>query len=237
MRLKKIFDWIVKKLYPPRCIFCMRIMEDSAKLCVCRKCFGEIERIPPQRCPVCGRVTVLGNSVCWRCSSQKIPYSLHRSVYFYEGAVRRSIIRLKFQNKPQYADTMGRIISVYIPHGKTFDAVAYVPMTQKAEKKRGYNQSQLIAEGLSEASGLKTCELLVKVRETKKQSTLNFEKRQKNIKGAFKTTGDVRGKRIILVDDVFTTGATMCECASVLKRAGAAEVVCLSFAMTKEKQS
>ena len=235
MPLKKTFDWLLKKLYPPRCIFCGEVLEDGVKILVCKSCAVNAEKVSSVRCPVCGSVTELGTAVCWNCSVNKIPFESHRSVYYYCGGARRAVIRLKFRNKPHYAKTMGLLMSVYAPKPGNIDFVTFVPMTSRAVKKRGYNQSRLLAESIAENTGLECLQCLTKQRETNVQSTLKFTQRQKNISGAFKVSEDVRGKKLVLVDDVYTTGATIRECAKVLKKAGAAEINCITFAMTKGK--
>ena len=230
---KKTVDWIIKKFYPPRCIFCNTVMEDKVKLRVCKKCAAEIKRVPAEHCPICGKVSPLGNSVCWSCSMNKIPYNSHSSVYFYEGNVRKSLIRFKFRNKPQYAETMGMLMAAYAPASSNFDIITYVPMSKHAVKTRGYNQTKLLAESISRILGKPCEESLSKIKETKRQSSLKFKQRQKNVVGAYLGDENLTDKTVLLIDDIFTTGATFKECAKALKKAGVKEINCLSFAMTR----
>lgn len=143
-------------------------------------------------------------------------------------------MRMKFGNKPHYTKVMGQLMSTYIPSG--FDFVTSVPMSQKRFNKRGYNQSRLIAESICECCSLEYRETLVKVKDNKVQSMLKFTQRQKNVQGAYKVQADVKGCSVLLVDDVFTTGATINECSKVLKRAGAKSVDCVTFAMSYRKR-
>ena len=232
---KRIVEFIKRKLYPPRCIFCRDVLADDVKLCVCKRCSENIKRIPSERCPVCGLVTPLGSNVCWSCASKKMYFNYHRSPYFYEDDVRRTILRLKFARKAQYCKTMGIIMAAYIPYDVNFDCVTWVPMTKKQVKQRGFNQSELLAREIAKVCGFVPCELLVKIKNTEKQSKTKASKRAENVKGAFSCGHDLHGKNILLIDDVFTTGATLNECSKVLKKRGADRIYCLTFASAKPK--
>lgn len=211
-------------------------MNDSVKLCICSACTSKIKRIPSERCPVCGLVTPLGSSVCWNCASKTIYFKSHKSPYFYEDDVRRAVIRFKFYGKTHYADAMGTVMAAYIPFGVNIDYITWVPMTKTAIKARGYNQAELLAKTVSEYSNAQCIELLYKKRTVKRQSSLKASERIKNVKGIFGCTHDLHGKNILLVDDIYTTGATMNECSKILKKHGANEVYCITFASTKVKK-
>ena len=112
-----------------------------------------------------------------------------------------------------------------------FDLVAYVPMTRKATAKRGFNQSEVFARIISKRLNLDfEKNVLIKIRETKPQKSLNAAQRRTNLKGAFKVAKDVDGKSVLLVDDIITTGATLKENAKMLYKAGARRVTALTFA-------
>ena len=212
-------------------------MNDNTKLCVCGKCAVSVKKIPSEHCPVCGSVTELGDSVCWSCSNNKIPFKSHRSVYVYRDKAKRAVINLKFRGKRHYADTMGQLMSVYAPKSGSFDVVTFVPMTRKAVRKRRYNQAELLAGKIAEIIGKECKPCLKKIKETKEQSRLGFKKRLKNVAGAFVGLENVSGMKVLLVDDVYTTGSTMTAAAKALKNAGAVEVNCLSFAMTQRRKN
>ncbi len=233
--LKKIANSIKQKFYPPRCIFCRKVLEDGTKLCVCIDCAKNTERIPSQHCPVCGRSTKLGNILCYRCSVHTPFYRNHRSVYYYKDNVRKSLWYYKLRGKKQYGETMSMIMSGYVPFDATIDLITFVPMTKKTLKKRGYNQSEILAKGISSLVNIPLGEAVLKIRETKRQKNLKYAQRQRNLNGAFKATDTAQGKSILLIDDIFTTGATLNTVSKALKKGGAKEVYCLTFAMTADK--
>ena len=143
---------------------------------------------------------------------------------------------LKFTFSPDGAKAMGDYIAEKASRLKTqdFDLVAAVPMTVKKVVSRGYNQAELIGKQVSRYYKIpfnRKC--LKKLRETKPQHTLSGIERRINIRNAYAATADVKGKHILLVDDVATTGATLCECATTLLNAGARRVTLMTFAATK----
>ena len=117
---------------------------------------------------------------------------------------------------------------------KKYDIILYVPMFKKHKLIRGYNQSELIAQRLSNVLGIKLEKNnLVKIIETKKQSTLTKNQREKNVKNAFKLKNPekIKDKKVILFDDIYTTGSTVNECSKILKKAGATEIAILTIAV------
>lgn len=130
--------------------------------------------------------------------------------------------------------------NVYIENFFAPDIITFVPMSIKAEEKRGYNQSELLADALAKLLSLEAYCTLEKVKDTARQAELDFEERSKNLKGAFKVTDKkfVKGKHVLVVDDVLTTGATSHEVASALKTAGAKSVYLLTVAsVSREKKA
>jgi len=140
----------------------------------------------------------------------------------------------KFFDREYFKNMFGNILSGYVTRLGNFDIVTAVPVSGKRFAQRGYNQSELMARRLCRIAEMPYQECLKKIRDTKPQSRIGFRKRTKNVKGAFAVInrGEVAGKNILLIDDVYTTGATMRECSKVLKRAGAAAVYGLTLAMT-----
>lgn len=158
------------------------------------------------------------------------------SVFEYTGIVKESLIRFKFYNKPGYymtyarllADKLGKVTDI-----KNYQMVLSVPLHRHKEFSRGYNQARLISKALSRILKLRECSyLLRRERYTEAQSLLDKQKRNQNVKGAFVVVSPkkVRGKTILLVDDILTTGSTLEECSRVLKQAGAERVLALVVA-------
>ncbi len=151
--------------------------------------------------------------------------------FYYLEPVRGSIHRFKFRNSGGYAKAFAGYIceSLEGSHcAENADMITFVPLLKRDQKRRGYNQAQLIAKELSRLLDLPVKPLIRKVRRTEKQHDLSAEQRKQNLAGAFEAEPceDVRGKTIILCDDVVTTGSTLDETAKTLKSAGAKAVIC-----------
>jgi ComF family protein len=157
----------------------------------------------------------------------------------YKDMVRACIHRYKFTPVPALGQPLGLLAAqCALDHPEIApDVVTWTPLSRKSLKKRGFDQAQLLAEELARVRNMTCMPLLRKIRNTKPQSSLKGEsERRANVLGAYRLYGNVQvaGKRILLVDDVMTTGATLSECARVLLTAGAGEVVCLTLAMAGE---
>ncbi len=202
---------ILALLFPPKCILCKRVLERE-ETDLCHRC-----RTDGPVCPV---------------SRIKIPFvESWAAVWYYEGAVRGSILRFKFSGKRSYAPGYGRALAMRLqqeyPEG--FDLLTWVPTGSRRIRKRGYDQAQLLAQAVGSELGITPVKLLNKIRNTPPQSRIRGDaKRRANVLGAYKTidTAAFSGKRILLLDDVITTGATVSECARVLLTDGAKEVHC-----------
>lgn len=207
----RILDFILDLLYPPRCPFCRRLLPDGGET-VCRDCRrryteqrpgGYRREIPHTKCVI--------------------------APLAYEGAVRESLHRYKFSGVTAYARTYGEIIGKCIDENQfSCDIITWVPLSRKRLRRRGYDQARLIAEELARNLHIESKALLKKVKHTKPQSrTGNAGMRKANAAGAYACLDAeaAKGKRILLVDDIVTTGATLSECARILKAAGAAEII------------
>lgn len=203
----------------------------------------------PARCLLCGERTAGGADFCPDCAAKapKEPYrrllepagSGERPLrvlapFAYRGGLCGTLHRFKFQGRRALAEPLGRQMARVLPREEagSFDGVAWVPMTAKSRRKRGYDQSFLLAKAVARELGLPCLSLLEKLRETDVQHSLSKTKRVQNIKNAYGAAPNAAGKKILLIDDIVTTGATLTECARQLYRAGAKEVVCLCAADT-----
>ena len=163
------------------------------------------------------------------------------AVYYYDGPAAEIVKRFKFRSRPQLSDFMAQLmvnsINTYYKN-IIFDAVLFVPMLRVKQIDRGYNQSQLLAEDIASRLGLKVLyNVLGKRMKSKTQKYLSTEQRVKNAKGSFylKNNSHIIGKTILLVDDVFTSGSTVSECAAILKEGGALKVYTVTFTVPNKK--
>ncbi len=200
----------------------------------------------PPRCPFCGRV-LDRPGVCAGCASSlpwtaeadslwELPGALRCAApLWYEGAARQGLLRFKFQGAAGAADPLGGLIAQCAAERLSgeFDTVTWVPVSRKRLRRRGYDQAELLARGACRRWDAHPERLLEKVRDNPAQSGLtDGESRRENVKGVYRAAGDCRGRRILLVDDICTTGATLGQCAAVLLDAGAETVVCAAAART-----
>lgn len=206
--LKKLWRAWLSFVYPSRCPFCGDLVTKEGEFCQDCK----------ENLPHCGKYKLIPNS------KRKDLFCV-RAPYFYVGAAKRAVKALKFHRHKSAAVHFARAMARMQVSGlMQADYVTAVPISAKRLRNRGYNQSQLIAEQYAMTKGLPYLELLEKWKDNPKQSLqLSAKARAANVKGCYRVTEDaaVVGKTIVLVDDVYTTGATLRECARTLRRAGA----------------
>ncbi len=218
-------DW----LYPPSCAGCGKNGER-----LCTSCLQQIIPIDHQRaCPHCDLPEV--GHLCPDCQSQTPAFDQLRSFSKYEGILRQSIHRMKYENDLPLADTLCRmLISLFIQQNWQVDLICPVPLSPQRLRQRGYNQSALLAQILGWAVSIPfNNKALSRIRETRTQVGLNAEQRRANVQGAFTAQSKiVKHKTILLVDDIATTSATLSACAEALKAAGAVKVYAITLART-----
>lgn len=206
-------------VYPPKCVLCGDFLHGDEKE-LCRKCVGSL--------PV--------TNAC-NCFQYGIQFTDCLSALYYRP-IRRSFLRYKFEGRWHYSSTYSRwMIQCLGQYGRDIhcDVVTWVPLNRIRRMKRGFDQTELIARPVARYLGMELTPTLVKCRSIRAQSHLeDASLRWKNIRGAFAVkqgaSGMIQGKRILLIDDLITTGATLEEAAGVLMAAGAAEVRCLTLA-------
>ena len=205
--ITKILDFF----YPPRCAFCRTLLRTGTDLWVCPRCRETLQRLTPGE------------------QRRDVPHTeLVLAPLRYEGAVRESLLRYKFGGLTAYASVYAEFLAKCIDeNGISCDSITWVPLSRRRLRQRGYDQARLIAGELAKRLGLPCERCLVKRRHTRPQSGIsNREKRKANAAGAYAVLDAerVKGKRILLVDDIVTTGATLASCAGVLADAGCAAV-------------
>lgn len=212
-----VLDWLLTVLYPPKCILCGKLLE-SRETDLCIKCRTEASVYPYNRLHPAPK----GNLNLRFLDS-------FTSVWYYEGNVRKSLHRYKFCRQPHLANGYGRMLAMALtesfPEG--IDCLTWVPVSTLRRMKRGYDQSELLARAVGRELQVPPRQLLKKVRNTRPQFRQTTpEQRRANVAGAFAPFADqdLTGQRVVLVDDIFTTGATANECGRILLGMGAQEV-------------
>jgi competence protein ComFC len=212
--------------YPQRCVSCRRRASDV----LCRSCFEALPWIGIPFCRRCGMPTAFDVFVCEECKGVDFGFESARAPLRYEGVGKRIVHALK------YAGYLRVVEKLMVPMMREvltgdFDVVVPVPLHRSRLRRRGFNQAELMARSLAEKIKTPVSDRLEAVRRTRDQVELSAVGRRANVEGAFRMRGAVRG-RALLVDDVFTTGATLSACAGALRRAGAGEVHALSLCRT-----
>lgn len=217
--IRSVYRKMLDLLFPGKCIFCQRILTDD-EVCACKRCLLELSVHSGEN------IKVGGASACY-------------SVFYYEKSVRDAVLRFKFSRRESYKDYFGLLMhSVFSAKLiDSVDVISWVPISRRRLRHRGYNQSELLAKEIGTRSGVSTVASLRKIRDNPAQSSLCTEAaRRANVLGAYIPMNEElwRGKHILLVDDVVTTGATLEECIRILLTAGAKSVCCLTLAATRE---
>ena len=221
---------ILDLLFPPRCVGCR---ETGVSLCA--RCREEFELIEPPFCPHCGRPRS-NSRLCPLCQHDPLRIDGVRSVAYHDGVLREAIHGFKYSNLRDLAIPLGELMSDYwrkrpLPAG----ILVPVPLHHGRLRERGYNQAALLTRELGKTVGLPISEdSLARVRATRPQVELGPQERKENVYGAFRCSDvQLKGKRILLIDDVCTTGATLQACSIALKQAGARSVWALTLARAR----
>lgn len=205
----------------------------------------------PPKCMLCGMPLREDEEICGQCRQKVLlntaPPRVEKGAFFdkaaaglwYETDVRNAIQGLKYREKQNYAQPLARVMVYAYQHkiGEECDLIAFVPTNPSTLRRRGYDQAQLLAEALAEMLDLPWLSALEKTRETTPMHGLKVDARRANVLGAYRVCCQqelLKGKRVLLVDDILTTGSTLSECARMLKTAGAARVYGLCAAATRK---
>ena len=206
--------------FPPKCVLCKKLLTES-ETDLCRNCRENAPEVGTQKI----KLSFLAQ---WT------------GVWYYKENVRLSILRYKFYGKRSYAAAFGRLLAMKLMKEgwDDTDVLTWVPISLRRKYRRGYDQTELMAEVVSGELGMDLVRTLRKIRHTKPQSTMgDAAHRRANILGAYEVTDPnlIRDKRVLLLDDIVTTGATASECARMLLTAGAKEVKLATLAVASHE--
>ena len=206
-------------LLPPRCVGCGRRGAE-----VCTNCIDGLRALGPDTCPRCAMPS-MGGRICRRCARSEPLLRAILARYVFEGTIRAAILALKYRARTRLAPFLGSALEATLAARPLMtDVVVPVPLTPERQRSRGFNQAELLARPLAAAHGSAfEPDVLQRTRETRQQTELPARERMRNVLGAFSVSRPeaVAGKRVLLVDDVCTTGATLAACAAPLLEAGA----------------
>ena len=215
----KLYYFLMHLLFPPKCILCGKLLKGEEQD-LCRDCRADSPEYPLRK--------------------EKFQFlDSFTAVWYYEGNVRRSLLRYKFYNSRNYAAGYGRLLAMKLleAHPEGFDCLTWVPVSPLRKLQRGYDQVELLAKAVGRELGMEPVPLVKKVRHNRPQSGISgAAKRRSNVLGAYREINrqQIAGKRILLLDDILTTGATAGEAGRVLLTAGAKEIHCAAIAAARK---
>jgi ComF family protein len=228
-RGRQAWGSFIDLLFPPQCGGCQ-----TAGSLWCEACRAAVKPIEPPWCEKCGEPFV-ADRLCANCRAHPLQIEKIRSVALFDGVLRQAIHRFKYERLSGLAEPFGDMLADYW-HAEQLTAewLIPVPLHPSRERDRGYNQSELLSHQLARRVNVPiSSKGLRRTRATAVQMTLNAAQRRENVAGAFECAEPrVRGARVVIIDDVGTTGATLDACAQAVLKAGAASVMGLTLART-----
>ncbi len=227
-KINKFKEFILNLMYPKniKCVFCDEELNQNEINKVCENCY---ETIPFVKNP------------CLRCKTNNYNFTTAISVFVYENEIVKAVHGIKYGGKKHIIKPLTNFMLEKFATNNIFvDYVTNIPMYPTKEKERGYNQSFLFAKHFADKANLQHIELCEKIKDTTSQTSLNITERLQNIKDSFafkpQFKNKIKDKTILIIDDVFTTGATSTELSKVLLSAGASKCYVLTLASTKLNQ-
>ena len=226
-----LLDWI----YPPRCISCRMIFEpvhNTKRLWLCENCKPLLTAVPDPICRICGHPA---NAACPSCMGRSFHFKRHRAALLYDDVVRELIHNIKFRSHRRCAQGLGHIFAEAAEGwGLNGDYIVPIPLHPSKKRSRGFNQAAVLALPVSKSLGISLApDMIKRINKTAPQSGLSVQAREQNLSNAFIFNGKKYGqnKKVILIDDIFTSGATMNACSLLLMENGINEVNCISLSI------
>jgi ComF family protein len=235
--VKRAIAALTDLVFPPVCVTCGGVIPTGRRH-ICDACVERIVRIGRPLCTVCGRPFLTAGDtdhLCGACMHSRPPFAEARSFGVYGGVLLEAVHLFKYRRRTALASVLCGLAAAHDWGGldpKRYDVMVPVPLYRRRLYERGFNQAMLLCRGLGDAWGIGVEEAgLARTRQTAPQIRLTPAERERNVRGAFRVTGgSLKGRRVLLVDDVYTTGATVTECSRVLMAAGAEAVGVLTIA-------
>ncbi|MDO4562486.1 MAG: ComF family protein [Clostridia bacterium] len=227
---KRAWEFVSSLLFPPRCAFCGKIMNPNEKHGICEDCENSLPRPSGRLCMRCsGELrSEFSLPICHTCLSRKYVFKKNFVPLLYKGDVREALIKMKFNNDPSLCTAFAYLIFRNIVEQDALtemDFVTFVPISSARMREREYNQSELIARILAELLGKECIPTLVRKDDSLRQSELSLAQRYENAKRSFAPISDLKlGGNALLVDDIYTTGATCAACSILLIKMGCESV-------------
>ena len=234
MKALEIKDFILSLVLTKQCRYCGELIRRKENLC--ENCKNTLPVIKGERCKFCGA----GKERC-DCNGRRMRYDGVTAPFYYENGIRTSLQLLKFGGRDYMAYTLAQDMAKSVAedfNDISFDFITYIPFTGYQKRHRPYNQSELLAVSLSNILKIPYKSVMVKLFETGVQHSMGSAERSGNVFGVYdvKSSDLIKGKTILLVDDIKTTGATLNECARILKIRGAERVYCVTAALTGKNE-
>jgi len=235
--LQLLIRGLADLLFPPRCLLCRKNVH---KIEICSDCLEGFRPLSSPLCSICGTEFKTGSGEdhpCGACIKDIPSFDGAASMFIYNDAMKEAVHFFKYKGKSILSRPLGNSLAQHHLSKGDYDAILPVPLYIKRLRNRGYNQSQLLAVELGRIVGIKVDPWLLKrARPTLSQTGMKRNERIKNLKGAFmlRKGSTVKGMKLLLIDDVYTTGSTVEECAKVLKKGGAKKVNVLTLARVAE---
>lgn len=245
---KKVLGALLDFLFPAECVGCKGFLGENRFLGFCKDCWGKIEFVTGSLCFCCGKPfetksisQMTSNFTCGNCRKGLYYFDKARAIGKYKGVLKEAIHHFKYSptqvgmGKPGLGKYLSELLLQHLPPDlqiSSFDLVIPVPLHKNRKEQRGFNQSEILAKFLSQRYHIPLdTKHLYRIKETRPQIELSSSERAENVKGAFiiRNPRELKGKKIILIDDVFTTGATVNESSRILKKAEVKKVLVLTL--------
>ena len=228
--LSRWTDALLEIFFPPACVACRRVTPGSSAFCL--GCELELERIPKRHCPSCAEPGDFESDHCPRCELRPPPFSRVFAPFLHHGPIARAIHQFKYEDHPELAPALAALV---IHEAQDFlgaapKNVCAIPLHRKRLWLRKYDQAQLLSYEIARGTQGQHAHCLRRSRDTRRQVGLTEAQREQNVAGSFEALRQLDGESLLLVDDVFTTGATARSAALALRAAGAREVQVLAIA-------